>query len=52
MSERTISLRFRANEINRGDQKQVLYEEGGSARGLNIYLDEDELYVGGWNMTR
>ena len=47
--ERTISLRFKANEINTGDQKQVLYEEGAKVRGLNIYLDEGKLYVGGWN---
>ena len=49
--ERTISLRFWADQTNTVDQKQVLYEEGGSTRGLNIYLDEDKLYVGGWNRT-
>ncbi len=47
--ERTISLRFKADEIDVGEQKQVLYEEGARVRGLNIYLDEGELYVGGWN---
>lgn len=52
-SQRTVSLRFRANEIDTGNQHQVLYEEGGSGRGLNIYIDKsgdkDRLYVGGWN---
>ncbi len=47
--ERTISIRFRADEISTGDRKQVLYEEGAKVRGLNIYLDQGELYVGGWN---
>ena len=49
-SQRTISLWFRADDINISDRKQVLYEEGGSARGLNIYLNAGELYVGGWNI--
>ena len=49
-SERTVSLRFKADEgIGTSSGKQVLYEEGAYARGLNIYLDNDELYVGGWN---
>ncbi|MBE9061267.1 LamG domain-containing protein [cf. Phormidesmis sp. LEGE 11477] len=45
--QRTISLTFKASELNTG--KQVLYEEGGKKRGLNIYIDKDRLYVGGWN---
>lgn len=47
--ERTVSLQFKANEIHTGQKKQVLYEEGAGVRGLNIYLDKGELYVGGWN---
>ena len=47
--ERTISLWFNADQTSNGNQKQVIYEEGGSSRGLNIYLDDDQLYVGGWN---
>jgi len=47
--ERTISLRFKADETNAGNKKQVIYEEGAQIRGLNVYLDGDELYVGGWN---
>ena len=47
--ERTVSLWFKADQTNNGNQKQVLYEEGGSTRGLNIYLDDGQLYVGGWN---
>lgn len=47
--ERTISLWFKADKTNTGSKKQVIYEEGGSVRGLNIYLNRDKLYVGGWN---
>ena len=27
----------------------MLYEQGGSTRGLNIYLEAGRLYIGGWN---
>ncbi|MEM6452776.1 MAG: LamG domain-containing protein [Cyanobacteria bacterium P01_D01_bin.105] len=47
--ERTVSLWFKADKIDTGSKKQVLYEEGASYRGLNIYLDQAKLYVGGWN---
>ena len=48
-AQRTISLWFRADDLNITTRKQVLYEEGGSIRGLNIYLEKGKLYVGGWN---
>lgn len=47
--QRTISLWFRANDTDTGNQKQMLYEEGAGVRGLNIYVDRDKLYMGGWN---
>ena len=46
--QRTVSLWFQIDELA-SDTQQVMYEEGGSARGLNIYVDEDRLFVGGWN---
>ena len=37
----------------RGDlvpnRRQVLYEEGGSGRGVNVYLDGGTLYAGAWD---
>lgn len=30
--------------------RQVLYEQGGGSRGLNIYIDSGQLYFGGWNL--
>lgn len=29
--------------------RQVLYEEGGGARGVNAYIFNNELYIGAWN---
>ena len=29
--------------------RQVLYEQGGSSRGLNTYVDGGQMYLGGWN---
>ena len=46
--ERTVSLWFKADNLASG-QKQVIYEEGASVRGVNVYIDGDQLYVGGWN---
>ncbi|MEO1400227.1 MAG: LamG domain-containing protein, partial [Cyanobacteria bacterium J06635_1] len=47
--ERTISLWFRADDVSDESQKQTIYEEGGGIRGLNAYVYDDQLYVGGWN---
>jgi VCBS repeat-containing protein len=44
--ERTISLHFNPDSVS---GRQVLFEEGGGVRGLNIYLQDDELFIGGWN---
>ncbi len=45
---RTISIWFKADDPL-ATAKQVIYEEGGAGKGLNIYLDSGMLYVGGWN---
>jgi len=44
-ANRTISLWFKATDEKR---RQMLYEEGGSGNGFNIYLDKGTLYGGGW----
>lgn len=48
-NQRTIAFWFKSDSQEVSTPKQVLYEEGGTVRGLNIYLDSDRLYVGGWN---
>ncbi len=50
-AQRTISLWFRADDVSISTQKQVLFEEGGTTRGLNVYLSGGSLYVGGWNIS-
>lgn len=47
-SQRTVSLFFYAEDTSR---RQVLFEEGGQTRGLNIYVEDGELIVGGWNRS-
>ncbi len=47
-SLRTIALWFKPDNPLK-NSKQVLYEEGGNIRGLNIYIEQGQLYVGGWN---
>lgn len=46
-TEKTVSLWFKADDT---DGVQMIYEQGGGTRGLNIYLDGDTLYAGGWNL--
>ncbi|MFK7819528.1 MAG: LamG-like jellyroll fold domain-containing protein [Planctomycetaceae bacterium] len=44
--QKTISLWFKADNT---DGTQMIYEQGGHIRGLNVYLEGDTLYAGGWN---
>ena len=46
--QRTIEAWFNTNNKNSGT-RQVIFEEGGGTRGLNIYIVSGRLYVGGWN---
>jgi hypothetical protein len=48
VTNRTISLWFNADTTS---GRQVLYEEGGGTRGINVYIDDGQLYVGIWGMT-
>lgn len=41
----TISLKSGADISS----TQVVYEEGGASRGMNIYIDQGKLYCGFWN---
>jgi glucose/arabinose dehydrogenase len=48
-NQKTISVWFTVDNPGLTNQKQVIYEEGGFGRGLNIYVHGGNLYVGGWN---
>lgn len=45
---RTIELWFEADEVS---SRQVVYEEGGNSRGINIYIEDGSLVFGAWNRT-
>lgn len=45
-NQRTVMVSFEAGaDVN---ARQVLYEEGGTVNGFNIYIDGGKLYVGAW----
>lgn len=48
-NQRTVSLWFKVADTSTDSHKQMIYEEGGTIRGLNAYVHDDRLYVGGWN---
>ena len=48
--QRTVAFWFNADDVSINTRKQVIYEEGGTSRGLNIYLFDGRVYVGGWNI--
>ena len=47
-SQHTVEAWFRTNNKD-SNTIQVIYEQGGGTRGLNIYIQSGRLYVGGWN---
>ena len=47
-SQHTVEAWF-YTEDKSSNTKQVIYEQGGGTRGLNIYIQSGRLYVGGWN---
>ena len=51
-ARRTIGIWFNIDDTAVSSQKQVVYEEGGRIRGLNIYVHDGLLHVGGWNYSQ
>ena len=48
-SHKTIEAWFSVDNKDITSRKQTIYEQGGTVRGLNIYIYGGSLYVGGWN---
>ncbi len=48
-THKTIEAWFKVNNKDFTSYKQTIYEQGGTVRGLNIYVYGGNLYVGGWN---
>ncbi|MBI3313995.1 MAG: hypothetical protein HYZ83_07150, partial [Candidatus Omnitrophica bacterium] len=44
-TERTVSIWFRVEDPSINTRKQVIYEEGGAGRGLNMYVYDGKLYA-------
>ena len=44
----TVNLEFQLSSDSDISSRQVIYKQGGSTRGYNIYIDDGRLYVGGW----
>ena len=49
-TQRTIDAWFKVTNKTISSHKQTIYEEGGGVRGLNIYIYNNALYCGGWNI--
>jgi hypothetical protein len=46
VTEKSVSLWFKPTRVS---GRQVLYQQGGTAKGLNIYIEDGSIYAGGWN---
>ena len=47
---RTVIAIFNCADVTKSE-KQCVYEEGGTTRGLVIYVHEGLVYAGGWNLS-
>ena len=45
---KTVIAVFNCADVSK-PEKQVVFEEGGTTRGMNIYVHEGLAYAGGWN---
>lgn len=48
-TDRSINLWFKADSVQ---ARQVIYEEGNSEIGLNMYIDSGSVYFGNWNSSK
>jgi len=46
----TVVAVFKCADVTK-PEKQVVYDEGGTTRGVTIYVHEGLVYVGGWNLS-
>lgn len=48
--QRTVAFWFQVDDVDENTRKQMIFEEGGTSRGLNLYVFDGQIYVGGWNL--
>ncbi|MDT8301539.1 MAG: LamG-like jellyroll fold domain-containing protein [Sedimentisphaerales bacterium] len=46
----TVVAIFKCADVDK-PEKQVIFDEGGTTRGVSIYVHEGLVYVGGWNLS-
>ena len=46
---KTLSFAFRPGQDV--DSRQVIYEQGGSGRGINVYLEDGQVHASAWNLA-
>jgi len=46
----TVVAIFKCDDMTKSE-KQCVYDEGGTTRGLTIYVHEGLVYAGGWNLS-
>lgn len=47
--EYTFYIAFRTgNDVS---SRQILFEEGGTVRGINLYINGGDVYIGSWNLN-
>ncbi|HSH03785.1 MAG TPA: Ig-like domain-containing protein [Anaerolineae bacterium] len=49
--QRTISLWFRVEDVTINTRKQILWEQGGTGNGINLYVYDGAVYGGAWANT-
>jgi hypothetical protein len=50
-TEESVAAWFWVDDKDIGSPKQVIYEQGGRTKGLNLYVYDGYLYGGAWNRT-
>ena len=46
--EKSVVLWFQADDPN-ADEEQIIFDEGGTTRGINVYVHEGQVFAGIWN---
>jgi hypothetical protein len=50
-TQESVAAWFWVDDKDIGSRKQVIYEQGGTTKGLNLYVYDGYLYGGAWNRT-
>ena len=48
VAQRSFTLVFNVGE--EVEERQVIYEEGGKGRGINVFIEDEEIHIGAYNL--